>query len=194
MRIFVAGATGVLGIRLVPLLVGEGHQVIGMTRSPSKADALREMDAQAVVCDVFDAEGLREAVVDSGADTIVHLLTDLPDDFAEIERFTEANARIRRQGTRNLLEAATAAGITRLLAESVAWPLPGDAGAAVEDLEHAVLEFAGVVLRYGWFYGPGTYYEHDLPEPPRVHLYEAARRTALALDEPSGVIEIVDAV
>jgi uncharacterized protein YbjT (DUF2867 family) len=192
MRIFVAGATGVLGIRLAPLLVAEGHRVIGMTRSPAKADALRELGAEAVVCDVFDADALRATVIDSEADAIVHLLTDLPDDHAEIDRFTEANARIRREGTRNLLDIATTAGITRLLAESVAWPLPGVAGDAVKDLERAVLEFGGVVLRYGWFYGPGTYYERDLPDPPRVHLYEAARQTALALDASSGVIEILD--
>jgi nucleoside-diphosphate-sugar epimerase len=191
-RIFIAGATGVLGIRLVPLLVAEGHVVTGMTRSPAKAGALRELDAEAVVCDVFDARALRAAVIESRADSLIHLLTDLPDDAAELERFTDANARIRREGTGNLIDAARAGGVERFLAESIVARLPGDAGAAVDDLERAVLEIDGVVLRYGWFYGPGTYWERELPDPPRVHLIEAARQTALALRAPPGVIEIVD--
>lgn len=192
MRIFIAGATGVLGIRLVPLLVAEGHVVIGMTRSAAKAGALQELDAEAVICDVFDARALRTGVVESRPDTLIHLLTDLPDDADELERFSGANARIRREGTRNLLDAARAGGVERFLAESLVARLPGDAGAAVDDLERAVLKIDGVVLRYGWFYGPGTYFERELPDPPRVHLIEAARQTALALTAPSGVIEIVD--
>ncbi|HJR96994.1 MAG TPA: NAD-dependent epimerase/dehydratase family protein [Actinomycetota bacterium] len=192
MRIFVAGATGVIGVRLVPLLVAEGHEVAGMTRSLDKADFLRELGADPIVCDVYEAEALREAVVDTDAQAIVHLLTDLPDDEAEISRFTEANARIRREGTRNLLAAGEAAGTSRFLAESVAWRLEGDAGAAVDELESTVLGAGGVVLRYGQLYGPGTYFEHEPPDHPRIGIGEAARRTALALEEPSGVIEIVE--
>jgi uncharacterized protein YbjT (DUF2867 family) len=191
-RIFVAGATGVIGVRLVPILVAEGHDVSGMTRSPTKADILRELGADPVVCDVYEAEALRDAVVDSGAEAIVHLLTDLPDNEAEISRFTEANARIRREGTRNLLMAAEAAGTSTFLAESLAWRPEGDAGAAVDDLERAVLEAGGVVLRYGQLYGPGTYFELEPPSRPRIEVGEAARRTALALDQPSGIIEIVE--
>jgi nucleoside-diphosphate-sugar epimerase len=191
-RIFVAGASGVIGVRLVRLLVAEGHEVAGMTRSPDKADVLRGLGADPIVCDVYEAEALREAVIDTGAQAIVHLLTDLPDDEAEIEAFTEANARIRREGTRNLLAAAEAAGTSRFLAESVAWRLEGDAGAAVDELERTVLGAGGVVLRYGQLYGPGTYFEHEFPEHPRIEIGEAARRTALALEEPPGVIEIVE--
>jgi uncharacterized protein YbjT (DUF2867 family) len=191
-RIFVAGATGVIGVRLVPLLVADGHEVAGMTRSPDKADFLRGLGADPIVCDAYEAEALREAVIDTGAQAIVHLLTDLPNDQAEISRFTEANARIRREGTRNLLAAAEAAGTARFLAESVAWRLEGDAGAAVDELERAVLGVGGVVLRYGQLYGPGTYFEHQPPEHPRIEIDEAARRTTLALEEPSGVIEIVE--
>jgi nucleoside-diphosphate-sugar epimerase len=192
MRIFVAGATGVLGIRLVPLLLTGGYQVTGMTKSPAKADTLRELGADPAVCDVYDADALTAAVATSGADAILHLLTDLPDDLADIDGFTAANARIRREGTRNLLEAAAAAGASRFLAESVAWRLPGDAGAAVEELERSVLSSGGVVLRYGQFYGPGTYHLDEPPEPPRIHIDEAARRTAAAIDRPTGVIELVD--
>jgi uncharacterized protein YbjT (DUF2867 family) len=192
MRIFVAGATGVLGIRLVPLLVADGHELTGMTRSAAKVDSLRELGAHPAVCDVYDANALRDAVAASGAEAIVHLLTDLSDDLAEIDGFTAANARIRREGTRNLLAAAEGAGASRFLAESVAWRLPGEAGAAVDELERSVLAASGVVLRYGQLYGPGTYHPEGPSSPPRIHIDEAARRTALALDEPSGVIEVVD--
>ena len=192
MRVFIAGATGVIGIRLVPLLVADGHEVTGMTRSERKADALRSLGAEPAICDVFDAEALLEAVVDSGTEAIVHLLTDLPDDMDEIDRFTAANARIRREGTRNVLAAARAADASHFLAESLAATLKGGAGAAVDELERSVLAFGGVVLRYGWLYGPDTYYERELPDPPRIHIDEAARRTAAAMGEPTGVIQLVE--
>ena len=191
-RIFLAGASGVLGMRLVPLLVGAGHQVSGMTRSPDKADRLSALGADPVICDVFEAAALRDAVVAARPDTVMHQLTDLPDELASIRRFAAANPRIRRQGTRNLLEAARAAGARRLLAQSVAWELVGDAGAATADLERLVLAAGGVVLRYGQFYGPGTYHPQAPPPPPRVHLDEAARRTVAALTEPSGVVTVVE--
>ncbi|MGZ8581283.1 MAG: NAD-dependent epimerase/dehydratase family protein [Actinomycetota bacterium] len=192
MRIFIAGATGVLGIRVVPLLVAGGHEVWGMTRTPSKADTLRAVGAEPSVCDVYDLPVLRDAIVDADPEMVMHLLTDLPDDVSAIDGFVDANARIRREGTRNLLRAARAADATRFLAESVAWELPGDAGKAVTELERAVLHVGGVVLRYGQFYGPGTYHEERLPDRPRIHVDEAARRTAAAIDRPSGALEIVD--
>ncbi|NJC73637.1 NAD(P)-dependent oxidoreductase [Planosporangium thailandense] len=192
MRIFVAGASGVLGSHLVPLLVAAGHSVAGMTRTPSKADSLRAVGAEPVVCDVFDADALTEAVVSFRPDTVLHELTDLPDDRQLLPQAAEANSRIRREGTRNLLDAARAASAGRFLAQSVAWTLPGDGGAAVADLESAVLAAGGVVLRYGQFYGDGTFYPHTPPAPPRVHVADAARRTVAALHAPSGVITIVD--
>jgi nucleoside-diphosphate-sugar epimerase len=191
MRIFLAGATGVLGIRLVPLLIAAGHEVAGMTRSPEKDETLRSLGAKSVVCDVFDAPALTAALVAFGSEAVMHQLTDLPDDVTLIPEFAAANARIRREGTRNLLDAARTAGAARFLAQSVAWQLPDDAGAAVTELEQSVLGAGGVVLRYGQFYGPGTYHE-QAPPTPRVHLDEAARRTVAALDEPSGVLTIVD--
>src|SRR5512132_1439237 len=108
MRIFLAGASGVLGMRLVPLLVSAGHQVSGMTRSPAKAEQLAALGAVPVICDVFEAVALREAVVAARPDTVMHQLTDLPDELASIRNFAAANARIRREGTGNLLEAAHA--------------------------------------------------------------------------------------
>jgi nucleoside-diphosphate-sugar epimerase len=192
MRVFIAGATGVIGIRLVPLLVGDGHDVTGMTRSGRKASALRALGAEAAICDVYNAESLREAVVMADADAVVHLLTDLPDDMSEIDGFTAANARIRREGTRNLLAAAEAAGASRFLAESLAARPDGVAGAAVEELERSVLAAGGVVLRYGWLYGPDTYHEQALPDPPRIHVDKAARLTALALERGTGIVELVE--
>lgn len=193
MRIFVAGATGVIGVRLVPLLVQSGHEVAGMTRSPDKAEALRALGAEPVVCDVFDADAVRDAVVAFAPVAIIQELTDLPDDQSRIGEHAEASVRIRREGTRNLLAAAQAAGtVSRFLAQSVAWQLAGAGGAAAEALERAVLGWGGVVLRYGRLYGPGTYYERDTAEPPRVHVDEAARRTVAALHASSGVLEIVE--
>lgn len=190
MRVFVAGATGVIGIRLVPRLIAAGHVVAGMTRTPAKAALLRDLGAEPVVCDVYDAEPLRAAILAFAPDALIHELTDLPDDERRIAERPGANARIRREGTRNLLDAARAANVSRFLAESVAWELSGDGGAAVRELEAAVLAYGGVVLRYGRLYGPGTYHEDLLPDHPRIQVDEAARRTVEALDEPSGVLTI----
>lgn len=192
MRIFLAGATGVIGRRLVPLLVDAGHLVAGLTRTPAKAAGLVELGAEPVVCDAFDADGLREAVVAFKPDVVLHQLTDLPDDVARLPEVRQANARIRREGTRNLLAAASAAGASRILAQSVAWQIPGDGGLAAQFLERSVLDAGGTVLRYGTFYGPGTYYPDAPPPEPRVHIDEAARRTVAALDAPRGILVITD--
>jgi nucleoside-diphosphate-sugar epimerase len=189
MRVFVAGASGVIGIRLVPLLVAAGHEVAGMTRSRGKVEALRDLGAEPVVCDAYDADALRAVVVAFRPEVVVNELTDLPDKPAATN---EANARMRREGTRNLLAAAKAAGASRFIAQSVAWRVSGDAAAAVREVERLVLAAAGVVLRYGRLYGSGTYYESEKPEPPRVHVDEAARRTVTALDAASGIVEVVD--
>ena len=192
MRIFLAGASGLIGVRLVPLLVDAGHIVAGMTRSQAKADGLAAIGAEPVVCDVYDADALRAAVGAFEAEAVIHQLTDLPDDVASLSEFEAANARIRRQGTRNLLAAAHACGASRIVAQSVAWELGGDAGAAVQEHERAVLDAGGVVLRYGQFYGPGTYFEDKKPSPPRIHIDEAARRTVPVLDAAPGVILITE--
>lgn len=97
---------------------------------------------------------LCEAVVSFGTEVVLHELTDLPDDRAQIPEYGAGNARMRRQGTRNLLAAAQAAGAAQFIAQSVAWQVPGDGGAAVEEHERAVLDSSGVVIRYGQFYGP----------------------------------------
>jgi nucleoside-diphosphate-sugar epimerase len=191
-RVFVAGATGVIGIRLVPLLVAAGHAVGAMTRSPGKQDGLVDLGAEPFVVDVFDAAALSAAVAAFAPDTVVHQLTDLPDDVADLPGHRGANARMRREGTRNLVAAARAARATSFVAQSVAWPMQGEGGAAVAELERTVLDIGGVVLRYGQLYGPGTFYEDGLPPPPRVHVDEAARRTLPALDAPSGTLIITE--
>ncbi|HEY7344604.1 MAG TPA: NAD-dependent epimerase/dehydratase family protein [Gaiella sp.] len=190
MRIFLAGASGVIGRRLVPLLVESGHEVAGMTRTPAKADTLLGLGAEPVVCDVYDAGRLGEAVVDFGPELVMHQLTDLPDEEASIAG-SNANARMRREGTRNLLAAARAARAARFLAQSVAWDPPGEGAHAKADLERLTLEAGGVVLRYGRFYGPGTYHDEP-PAPPRIHIDEAARRTVELLDVPSGIHTVVE--
>ena len=112
MRIFIAGASGVIGVRLVALLVEAGHVVAAMTRSPGKTGPLRELGAQPVVCDVFDADALMRAVSRFGPDVVFHQLTDLPDQAGDRARLSDINDRMRTEGTRNLLAAAAAARMT----------------------------------------------------------------------------------
>lgn len=191
MRVFVAGASGVIGVRLVPLLVADGHLVAGMTRTPAKTDRLRDLGAEPVVCDVFDAPALERAVVGFGAQAVVHQLTDLPDSVDQIPAFAQRNNRIRTQGTRNLIAAARAAGATRFLAQSIAWT-PPTGGEAVAEHERLVLDAGGVVIRYGTFYGPGTYGGDRVPPPPRIHVDEAASQTVPLLDAQSGVVVVAE--
>jgi nucleoside-diphosphate-sugar epimerase len=190
--VFVAGATGVIGTRLVPLLVGEGHVVAGLTRSETRAGRLVEQGAYPIVLDVFDREQLTQAVRSFEPDVIVHQLTDLPDDISQIGEHSARNAKIRREGTDNLLAAARAAGSPRFLAQSVAWALGGAAGEAVAYLENAVLEYGGTVMRYGQLYGPGTFHVSEPPPPPRIHVDDAARRTLSAMGAGPGILEFTE--
>ena len=192
-RVFLAGASGIIGQRLIPLLVQAGHLVGGMTRSPSKTDLLSHLGAEPILCDVFNREAFIHAVRDFKPDVVLNELTDLPDDAARISERADLNARIRTEGTRNVIEAARRSGSPKILAQSVAWQLPdGSDAQAVAELERCILAEGGVVLRYGRFYGPGTYNEQRPPEEPRVHVDRAAERTVAALDEPTGVVVIVD--
>ena len=187
MKIFVAGATGVIGRRLVPLLVAGGHDVVGMSRSSERAASLEELGARGVVADVFDGERLRRLLADEKPEVVIHELTDIPRELEPghtIEQFV-ANRRIRIEGTRNLVEAARDAGARRLVAQSYAhvyaprgrwvkaeWealdlgPDVPDSRQlnvlAVRELERSVLQtpgIEGVALRYGTFYGPGSAFE-----------------------------------
>lgn len=189
MRVFVAGATGVIGVRLVPLLVAAGHVVAGMTRSDEKVAELAALGAEPVVCDVFGAGALVEAVRAFEPDAVMHQVTDLPDRREELPQHAARNDRIRTEGTRNLIAAAKAAGASRFVAQSIAWR-PEGRGETVDRHERQVLEIGGVVARYGRLYGPGTFYEDDLPPPPRIHVDAAARATPPLLDAPPGIVTI----
>jgi len=129
MRVLVAGATGVLGRPLVPLLRGRGHAVGGLTRS--QGDVVRALGAEPVVCDVYDGPRLAALVGAFAPGVVVHLLTDLPDEAGRVGEWSAANARMRREGTRNLLAAAPDA---RVVAQSVAFPLSPAGADAVADL------------------------------------------------------------
>jgi nucleoside-diphosphate-sugar epimerase len=194
-RIYFAGASGTIGARLLPLLVAAGHTVGAMTRSAEKAGPLAAVGAQPIVCDVFDRAALAVAVRAFKPDLLLHELTDLPDDLASLPRDSALNARIRTEGTRNLIAALPDPTRTKIVAQSVAWTMPpGREADAVRFLEETVLAANGVVLRYGFLYGPGTYFEDGLPSEPRVHIDIAAARTLQALNAPPGILEVVEDV
>ncbi|MEJ0037184.1 MAG: NAD(P)H-binding protein [Gammaproteobacteria bacterium] len=172
-RIFVAGATGAVGKPLCQLLVADGWRVTGSTRKPGRGNELRALGVEPVIVDVFDAESLRAAVNAAWPDVVIHQLTDLPPalDPTQMEAGRARNARIREEGTRNLVAAAVGAGAKRMIAQSIAFayaaagtpPYREDApldpaARAVASLEQQVLAapLVGIVLRYGRFYGPGT--------------------------------------
>jgi nucleoside-diphosphate-sugar epimerase len=186
MRVFLAGATGAIGRPLVPRLIAAGHELTTMTRSERSAEALRRQGAHALELDVFDREGVRDALVAARPDAVVHELTALPHRFNPRDKQLYAPTnRVRTEGTRNLLAAAAAAGARRFVCQSIAFayapggarvkteearlfldsPPPfGEAVKALEQMEGMVLgaeAMEGLVLRYGWFYGPGTYYAAD---------------------------------
>ena len=205
MRIFLAGATGAIGKRLVPLLLQAGFQVVGTTRSPSRADGLRAAGVEPVVVDVFDRARLVRAAVAAYPDIVMHQLTDLPPglDPSQMVEGTRRNARMRSEGTNNLIAAAQEAGASRFIAQSIAWMYaPGPephveddildihaqgrraitvAGvAALERLVLALLPVEGIVLRYGHLYGPGTGADAR-GEPPSLHVDAAAAAALVAI-------------
>jgi nucleoside-diphosphate-sugar epimerase len=215
-RVFVAGATGAIGRPLMQQLRAAGHTAIGMTRSGEKAEALRADGFEAVVLDVFDADRLRAAVIDAQPGVVIHQLTDLPPnlDPRHMADAVVRNARIRREGTANLVAAAESAGVPRLVAQSIAWvyapgPLPhreddpldttATGGRAISiggvvALEQKVLGAAleGIVLRYGHLYGPGTGLETAPPSLP-LHVDAAAHAALLAVDHGRrGIYNVVE--
>jgi nucleoside-diphosphate-sugar epimerase len=234
MRVFVAGATGVIGRALVPKLVEAGHEPTGMTRSAERAERLRAQGAAAVLCDALDADALRAAVIAAKPEAVIHELTDIPPGIEprKYEQQLASTNRLRRDGTRNLIAAARAAGARRIIAQSIAFayapvgdwikdetaplaidaPAPMDAPVrAIADLEQQVLAAGGTVLRYGFFYGPGSSFAPDgayasLVRKRRfpvlgsgqgmwslIHVDDAASATVAALERGSpGVYNIVD--
>lgn len=192
MRIFLAGATGLIGTRLVPLMLAEGHVVAGMTRTKGKIEGLRAAGVTPVLCDVFDLGALTAAVKDFRPDLVVHQMTDLPDQVERLFDFLPRNDRVRGEGTRNLLAAAKAAKAPGFLAQSIAWRAGPGTGPNLDAHENGVIAAGGTVLRYGLFYGPGTFFESDPPPPPRIHIDDVARRTMRFLSGPGGIFTITD--
>jgi nucleoside-diphosphate-sugar epimerase len=215
--VFLAGAAGAIGRRLVPLLLGAGYEVWGTTRSGDRADALRAAGVTPVGVDVFDAVALARAMREARPEIVIHQLTDLSKVVSGPpgEEILKANARVREEGTRNLVEGAIAAGARRFVAQSVAWlyapgdephgeddPLDRDArgAAAISVAGVAALErmtlgsppLKGVVLRYGQLYGPGTWNTAQSGRVP-VHVDAAAHAALLAVGTPlTGVFNIAE--
>lgn len=213
--VFVAGASGVIGRRLCPMLVTDGWPVVGTTRSTDKVEVLRSMGVEPVIVDVFDEASLVDIIHTAQPQIVIHQLTDLPPalDPTKMAEARVRNARIREIGTRNLVAAATAAGVKRMVAQSIAFayapgPTPyredaplnldhpdfGGTVRAVANLEHQVLTapFEGVVLRYGKLYGSGT----DFDRPPSggplyVDAAADAARRAVTQGEP-GIYNIAE--
>jgi 2-alkyl-3-oxoalkanoate reductase len=211
MRVFLAGASGAIGRPLVPRLLAAGHEVTGMTRSEEGAERIRTAGARAAVVDVFDREALRAAVGESGAEVVIHELTALPErmSFRDKQLYTATN-RVRGEGTRNLMEAARAAGARRFVCQSVAFlyepaggfvkteedatirdaPAPfGDGIRALLQMERTVTsaeDLEGLVLRYGFFYGPGTHYGAD-----GMYASEVRRRRLPVVGAGTGVTSFI---
>jgi 2-alkyl-3-oxoalkanoate reductase len=199
MRIFVAGATGALGKQLVPQLVANGHDVVGMTRTESKQDQVRSLGARPVVADALDPDAVAQAVAQAEPEVIVHQLTALSGSFdmRKIDKFFAVTNRLRTEGTDHLLAAGRAVGARRFVAQSFAgWPFARTGGLvksetdpldptppqamrevldAIRHVETAVTGadwVEGIVLRYGGFYGPGT----SLSSDPRADISENIRK------------------
>jgi nucleoside-diphosphate-sugar epimerase len=216
--VFVAGATGAIGARLTPLLVSRGYRVLGLTRAAEKAPALWARGAVAVVGNVFDAAGLTQMMRAARPDAVIHMLTDLPQglDPSKMEDAVARNARIRSEGTANLVAAARAAGVGFIVAQSIAWAYrPSDALPYTEEasldadakgsravsvggviaLENAVMnapDLKGAVLRFGQLFGPGTGVDDATGKKLPLHVDAAAWATVLALEaERPGIYNIV---
>ncbi|HEX7815179.1 NAD(P)-dependent oxidoreductase [Dyella sp.] len=217
--VFVAGATGAIGSRLVSMLVERGHRVFGTTRAAGPREQLiSQAGAIPVVADVFDRSALIRVLADINPDVVVHQLTDLPRglDASRMEEGVHRNARIRREGTANLVAAAQASGARRIVAQSVAWlyragdgpftedmPLDLDAQglravsvAGVLALEQAVLGAApveGLVLRYGQLWGPHTGNDSFDGKTMPVHVDSAAMAATLAVEAGQpGIYNVAD--
>jgi nucleoside-diphosphate-sugar epimerase len=215
MKIFLAGAGGAIGRRLTPLLRAAGHAVIGTTRAADKVKALRALGAEPVV-DVFEAAALARAMLAAAPQVVIHQLTDLPcaPNTPGFEEGLERNARLRIEGTRNLVAAVKAAGVRRLIAQSIAFVYAPGEGTRVESdpldlaatgirkrmvdgvvaLEGATLEMPeGIVLRYGLLYGPGTWFENEKRGKPALHVDAAAQAALFAVTKGApGIYNIAE--
>jgi len=222
MKIFVAGAAGVIGRLLLPKLLEAGHEVVGMTHKEENRAFIEKCGAQAVIADVFDREAIFASIHKAQPEVVIHQLTSLS------QRNFSDNSRIRIEGTRNIVDASLAAGVEQIIAQSISWAYEaGDVPATEEtpldlkaleprrrtiegiySLEKAVAEIPNhVILRYGMLYGQGTWYDTNGYMAAEIrqermtatdavvsflHVEDAANAAVLALNWPSGPVNIVD--
>ena len=216
-KIFLAGATGAIGRRLGPLLIDSGYEVFGTTRSEGKAAELQLAAVTPIVVDVFDAAALSQAMATVRPEVVIHQLTDLPrvlDPGLRAEAVVR-NARIRSEGTKNLVAAALEVGAGRLITQSIAWAYapgpqpysendPLDLGAegtrsvtvggvaTLERLTTTSPPLEGIVLRYGQIYGPGTGSNEPTGSAP-LHVDAAAHAALLAIERAQpGIFNIAE--
>lgn len=233
MKVFVAGASGAIGRPLVERLIRDGHRVTVMVRSAEAGDRLRRLGAAAVQADAFDRDGVHRALAQVEPDAVIDELTSLPKDIGELGAALAADRALRIEGGGNLLAAAEALGVTRYLQQSSGFYLaardgladetapmridaPGGTGASAAmyaELERRVLtssRIQGTALRYGFFYGPGTWYWSDGSAADQarrgelpvlaggtavwsfVHIDDAAAATVAALTAEPGTYNVVD--
>jgi nucleoside-diphosphate-sugar epimerase len=222
MKIFVAGAAGVIGRLLLPKLLEAGHEVVGMTHKEENRAFIEKCGAQAVIADVFDREAIFSSIHKAQPEMVIHQLTSLS------QRNFSDNSRIRIEGTRNIVDASLAAGVEQIIAQSISWAYEAGEEPTTEEtpldlkaleprrrtiegiysLEKAVAEIPNhVILRYGMLYGQGTWYDTKgyMAEEIRqermtatdavvsfLHVEDAANAAVLALNWPSGPVNIVD--
>jgi 2-alkyl-3-oxoalkanoate reductase len=236
MKILVAGATGAIGRPLIAQLLAKGHNVVALTRSPEKAQILAEQGVETAIADVFDADAVKASVIRVQPEIAIEQLTALPKTYTgeSMSAASALNTRIRREGGANVLAAAQASGVRRYLRQSIAfWAVPGtgladeetplslDASPAVAadahtvtEIEHCLLEapnIEGIALRYGFLYGPGTWFapDGDVAQQVRqqqfpivgngagvwswVHIEDAAIATVAAVEQGNpGIYLITD--
>ena len=234
MRVFIAGGTGAIGRPLIARLLAAGHTVTALTRNPEKARALEEQGIESAVADVFDAGAIQAALQRTRPEVVIEQLTALPRTYTReaMNAAAAVNRRLRLEGGANVLAAAKAAGVRRYLRQSVAiWAVPGSGLAAeetslvadgppavaadagvVNELEQRLLtadDIEGIVLRYGFFYGPGTWFNPDGDVASQVrqqqfpivgsgdgvwswlHIVDAAAATVLAAERGKAGIYVV---
>ena len=215
--IFLAGATGAIGQVLSKLLVENGWKVYGTTRSEDKVPLLQEMGVEPVVVDVYDVELLIKKLAEIKPEVVIHQLTDLP--YAlnadEMEAALVSHARLRTEGTKNLVDAAVKAGCKRIIAQSISFvydegrtphveedalmplthPVYGETAEGVRNLERQVVESGveGLILRYGLFYGPKTGFDAPIAQAS-VHVEAAAKAAEIAVTKgATGIYNVAEA-
>ena len=215
--IFLAGASGAIGQVLSRLLVANGWKVYGTTRSKEKVSLLQEMGVEPVIVDIYDAKLIKDILAEIKPDVVIHQLTDLPYALNENEMTAALvrNARLRTEGTKNLVDAALNAGCKRIIAQSISFvyaegrtphveedallalshPVYGETAEGVRNLERQVIEsgMEAIVLRYGLLYGPKTGFDSAIA-PASVQVEAAAKAAEIAVTKgQTGIYNVAEA-